>query len=68
MIIKFSKQIYSKESIYGSTHLWNDYIEAQNINEDKIYYYVTIKKIENIEYIAKEYSNYVLDVTSSNGA
>ena len=67
MIIKFSKQVYAKEAIYGSIDVWNDYIESNTINEDKLYYYVTIKKIDKIEHIAKEYSNYILDITSSTG-
>ena len=65
MIINFDKLIYDKDSVYSSIEIWLDYFNKIDISESKDNFIITLESNSNIHTLSYEFSNFVLDKTSS---
>ena len=65
MIIKFDKLIYDKKIIYTGYKVWIEYLKNSTINEDKKFITISLDKTNNINEICTEFTNYILDMSSS---
>ena len=65
MTISLDKSIYSKDAIYKSIKVWNEYLYTPSISESKKTVDITLAKDDIEQKIINEFLNYVLDMTSS---
>ena len=65
MTISLDKTIYSKDAIYKSLEVWNEYLSNPKISESgsKVSIIVNNEAVSNNT--INEFLNYVLDLTSS---
>jgi len=65
MTINLDKSIYTKNAIYQSLEIWNQYLHTPKISENNTTINIIIdpKKVE--ENTIAEFLNYVLDLTTS---
>lgn len=65
MTISLDKSIYSKDAIYKSIEVWNEYLCNPSISENTKIIDITLTKSDIEQKIINEFLNYVLDMTSS---
>lgn len=65
MTIRLDKSIYNKDAIYKSIEVWNQYLYAPSMLENKKTIDIVLTKSDIDQNIIHEFLNYVLDITSS---
>lgn len=65
MTIKFDKNLYDKDSIYSSAHIWSEYFDSLKLEDTKKFILVSMNDTDNIHSLCAEFCNFVLDTVSS---
>lgn len=65
MRIDLDKNIYSKDAIYKSLEIWNEYLFSPEISENNTIIGVLLDNEKVKENTINEFLNYILDLTSS---
>lgn len=65
MTINLDKNIYSKDSIYKSLEIWNEYLFFPEVSENNTVIDIFIDNEKVKENTINEFLNYILDLTSS---
>lgn len=65
MTINLDKSIYSKDAIYESIKIWNEYLFNPEISENNTTIDILVDNSKVNENTMNEFLNYILDLTSS---
>ena len=65
MIINLDKNIYSKDAIYQSLEIWNEYLSTPKVSENNTVVNILVDTNKVEKNTINEFLNYVLDLTTS---